>query len=59
MVSAASLIAFEETVGSAAGSIGEAIRHLAGHRSGRVLICGSLYFAGKVLGENEQQEGTR
>jgi dihydrofolate synthase / folylpolyglutamate synthase len=36
----------------AAGSIGEAIRHLAGHRSGRVLICGSLYFAGKVLGEN-------
>jgi len=41
-----------------AGSIGEAIRHLAGHRSGRVLICGSLYFAGKVLAENERQEGT-
>jgi len=42
-----------------AGSISEAIRYLAGHRSGRVLICGSLYFAGKVLGENDQQEGTR
>jgi dihydrofolate synthase / folylpolyglutamate synthase len=42
-----------------AGSIGEAIRHLAGHRSGRVLICGSLYFAGKVLAENDQQGGTR
>jgi dihydrofolate synthase/folylpolyglutamate synthase len=36
----------------AVGSIGEAIRHLAWHRSGRVLICGSLYFAGRVLAEN-------
>ena len=42
-----------------ASSIGESIRHLAGHRSGRVLICGSLYFAGKVLAENDEQEGTR
>jgi dihydrofolate synthase/folylpolyglutamate synthase len=43
----------------AVGSIGEAMRHLAGHRSGRVLICGSLYFAGKVLAENDEQEGTQ
>jgi dihydrofolate synthase / folylpolyglutamate synthase len=42
-----------------ASSICEAIRHLAGHRSGRVLICGSLYFAGRVLAENDEQEGTR
>jgi dihydrofolate synthase/folylpolyglutamate synthase len=43
----------------AVGSIREAMRHLAGHRSGRVLICGSLYFAGKVLAENDEQEGRR
>ena len=43
----------------AVSSIGEAMRHLAGHRSGRVLICGSLYFAGRALAENDEQEGTR
>jgi len=42
-----------------AGSIDEAIRHLVGCASGRALICGSLYFAGKVLAANKQEEAAR
>ena len=59
---AASITAAARSVGIAAhsaGSIVEAIRHLAGRPSGRVLICGSLYFAGRVLAANEQEEPTR